>query len=54
LAYIIGHYIDFGQALKLPSLNSEIVQVVESDGYKAPEVLTGEPYDGFAADIWSM
>jgi len=53
--YINSICLEFGRALKLPSVDTEIVdQVVKADGYKAPEIVAGQPYNGFLADVWSM
>ena len=45
---------DFGVAVKLPPENSKMGDFVGSPGFVAPELLSGQKYCCYAADIWSI
>ena len=45
---------DFGMAVKLPPHNSKMGDFVGSPGFVAPELVSGQKYCCYAADIWSI
>lgn len=45
---------DFGMAVKLTPNNSKMGDFVGSPGFVAPELLSGEKYCCYSADIWSI
>lgn len=52
---VITQFADFTLARKLSSSHVEQFHAaVGTDEYKAPEIVTSQPYDGFMADVWSM